>query len=650
MSAHSNPRPLSRTEIYGLWSEVYDQQPNPMLTLECRIVESLLPNLQGKDVLDLGCGTGRWLASLAQHPLKSLTGIDISPEMLTQAAHKLGTRARLFQGTCLSHSLPSCSADLVLSSFVVSHIPDPRAFAVQIARLLRPNGTIFLSDLHPDTVRTLKWNRSFRTDSGVVPLDTEDWDIDYLIELFSTFGLEVVTRVEPRFASPELQMIRQAGRSSVTQTAFELPAIYVLQLRRKADGIGRLKVPHSGRVRSIYGAALALSAEDSPYSNLTIEHAHVGAITTRTERLHGTESIDLTGYRLLPGLINTHDHLDFALFPRLGHRTYRNFVEWSQEIHRVDADTIKRHRAIPKDVRLWWGAIRNLLSGVTTVCHHNPLTGDLMAEDFPVRVIRHFNWAHSVTFDHTFASRHRRTPVDQPFIIHSGEGMDDLSRNELATLASSGALDDRTVIVHGLACDASQIRGINHRNSSLIWCPSSNVFLFGNTHTADTIRNFNQVAIGNDSPLTAAGDLLDEIRFARDHTGIEAGSLYSFATTSAAQVLKLPKSAGRINFGAVADLIAVPASTLSPSDQLTSLTYKDVHLVLRGGRVQLASPEVLPRIPTSLSRGLRPLEIDGLVRWVRAPLGRLFASAERVLGCDLTMNGRRLRNVIADWL
>src|SRR5512146_1743560 len=185
-------RSLSSLETYALWSQVYDEQPNPMLSLEERVLTALLPRIEGKDVLDLGCGTGRWLSAFSHKSPASLRGIDISAEMLERATIKLGPRANLFQGDCSSIALPDQCADLILSSFVLSHLPDPRQFVAQLARLLRPGGTAFISDLHPRTIRALKWSRSFRHTARLVNLGTEDWELDFLKVLFQRAGLEVV--------------------------------------------------------------------------------------------------------------------------------------------------------------------------------------------------------------------------------------------------------------------------------------------------------------------------------------------------------------------------------------------------------------------------------------------------------------------------
>jgi len=69
-----------------------------------------------------------------------------------------------------------------------------------------------------------------------------------------------------------------------------------------------------------------------------------------------------------------------------------------------------------------------------------------------------------------------------------------------------------------------------------------------------------------------------------------------------------------------------------------------------GGRVQLASEAIRSRLPAYLTSGLRPLQIEKTLRWIRAPLGRLFGEAEDVLGCGLKLGGKRIRNVLADWI
>ncbi len=81
---------VSHSEAFDTWAQVYDEQPNPLLLLEQRFLSEMLTDIAGLDVLDVGCGTGRWLQLLESHLPKSLVGVDTSAQMLHRAQPNLG--------------------------------------------------------------------------------------------------------------------------------------------------------------------------------------------------------------------------------------------------------------------------------------------------------------------------------------------------------------------------------------------------------------------------------------------------------------------------------------------------------------------------------------------------------------------------------
>jgi hypothetical protein len=158
----------------------------------------------------------------------------------------------------------------------------------------------------------------------------------------------------------------------------------------------------------------------------------------------------------------------------------------------------------------------------------------------------------------------------------------------------------------------------------------------------EDIRLFPKIALGSDSPLTAEGDLLDEVHCAYQVLHTPDADLYRYVTQQAARILCLKNGEGTIRIGSSADLIVVRDIGLAPAESLCMLSYRDVELVLLAGRVQLASAEMKKRLPASACEGLQPLSIDGVIRWIRAPLDGLFEEAQAYLGEQIYLGGRQV--------
>jgi len=397
----------------------------------------------------------------------------------------------------------------------------------------------------------------------------------------------------------------------------------------------------------IGGARCALGPRESTRAAIEIVGDRITRILSSPTGLSGAKSdrisIDLSGFLILPGLVNAHDHLEFSLFPRLGIPPYRNYIEWGDDIHSRFPDIIAKHRAVPKEIRLWWGGLRNLLCGVTTVSHHNPLWPELRREDFPVRVVQEYGWGHSLALGGDLREAHAAAPVGRPFIVHACEGVDEQARQELWGLDRLGVLDDRTVLALMRA-----------RRASLIVCPSSNQFLFDRVPNLSLLGDIEKISLGSDSPLTAEGDLLDEIRFAIRFCGISASAAHQMVTTAPASILRLANGEGSIGESCVADLIAIRDTGQDSADRLDALSMNDVELVMIGGRVQLAADAMLERLPFAATQGLEPLSIDGSIRWLRAPVKALLQKAEDVFGKgEVRLGSRKLlipAGVVAEYV
>jgi cytosine/adenosine deaminase-related metal-dependent hydrolase len=297
--------------------------------------------------------------------------------------------------------------------------------------------------------------------------------------------------------------------------------------------------------------------------------------------------VDLKGDRLLPGLINAHDHLHLNTLQPLeptGH--WRHAREWVAQVnlHRQANPTFESQIAVARDERLLIGGVKNLLSGVTTVAHHDPLYPLLASERFPTGVLANYGWSHSLYIDgdERVRNSYLRTPPDWPWIIHAAEGVDEEASAEFDRLDALGCLQANTLIVHGIALDRARRARLEEAGAGLIWCPSSNLRLFSSTAEVGELARQGRVALGTDSRLTGSQDLLCEIRAAG---ALDTAVLESMVTRDAAELLRLPDR-GVLRVGARADLLVLPEGMA-----LSSATRADVRLVMLGGRALYADAE-----------------------------------------------------------
>ena len=635
-------------DAFALWAEVYDEQPNPLLSLEEDFLSHLLPDVRGLDVVDMGCGTGRWLQRLASQDARSLIGIDGSREMIARAAAKVGRYTVLLRADCGSAALSADSADLCLASFLLSHVRDLEKFSRQLAYILRPGGTAFITDVHPGTSARLGWKRAFRYGDQSISLQTYERPIGEVIAALRKHGFQVSALLEPCFQTQQ-QRTLELHNSPLGPTVLRWPAIYILQVQRN-DRPRASSRDAQANAMQITGSRVAFGPRASASVQLLLTGDSVSAFSTGLlgrSCIANAPSVDLSGYLLLPGLINSHDHLDFGSFPRLGRGGYRNASEWANDIQSRNAAVIDAHRRIPKPVRCWWGAIRNVLSGVTTVCHHNPVLPELLESSFPVRVLRDFEWAHSMEFDRQVPEKFWAANLEAPFIIHAAEGIDSNAAEEISKLERLGLLNQRTVLIHALALNEESVSLLNRSGAAVVWCPASNKFLFGRTHDLRVISSIKNLALGSDSSLTSDGGLLDDIAVARE-TGVAADRLYAMLYTTPARMFRMNRGEGTIRVGGVADLIAVEDVRADPADTLINLERPRVALVVVRGRVQLVRNRVRERLPQELCDGLEPLEVDGETVWLRAPVAQLSSAASEALHGSLRTGEGRKRYAIGN--
>jgi cytosine/adenosine deaminase-related metal-dependent hydrolase len=386
----------------------------------------------------------------------------------------------------------------------------------------------------------------------------------------------------------------------------------------------------------LIGAQVAKSAAEVERQDICISRGRIVPLASAGKHI---VEIDLSGCLLLPGLINGHDHLEFNLFPRLDSGRHANYVDWAASVFHPDREPIRSHLRVPKHVRLRWGGLKNLFSGVTTVSHHNPYH-PVFTKQFPVRVARHFGWAHSIHFAPDFETRCRDTPPDWPFLIHAGEGTDDLARNEIGRLHREGVLCEQTVLIHAVALEKQGLEMLRHTGAGVIWCPSSNLHTIGQTLGPHVLTSGLPIALGTDSALTARGDLIDELSVVKRLGHLTDSDVYEMVTSVPAKLLRLRNGEGEIRTGGVADLLAVFNNQSSPASALRQLCPQ---LIIVGGKVKLVAARFADRLPASITAPLERIRLEGRGEYlVDATVTDLLAITRCFLPEGITLAGRKV--------
>jgi cytosine/adenosine deaminase-related metal-dependent hydrolase len=301
-------------------------------------------------------------------------------------------------------------------------------------------------------------------------------------------------------------------------------------------------------------------------------------------------TLHFDGALAFPGLINSHDHLDFNLFPPLANRIYHNYTEWGPDIHAQNKAVIQPILKIPQPLRTQWGIYKNLLNGFTTVVNHGER---LDTNDSLITVFQDCYCLHSVGFEpHWKWKLNHPAKTGHPFALHVGEGTDTAATLEIGELIRWNLFRRPLIGIHGVAMTEEQAPAFH----ALVWCPVSNYFLLGKTAAIDRLHSKVPILFGTDSTLTAAWNAWDQIRLARDLHLITGAELLATLTTNPAAAWGL-NDRGTLAPGQTADLvIARPRPGLSSMDAFFTLDPEDLLLVLHKGLIRLFDASLLEPI------------------------------------------------------
>ena len=328
---------------------------------------------------------------------------------------------------------------------------------------------------------------------------------------------------------------------------------------------------------------------------------------------------------VFPGLINSHDHLEFNSFPQLGNRFYNNYVEWGDDIHRQNKNIIDRVLKIPKFLRIQWGIYKNLLNGITTVVNHG---ARLPVKDALITV-----WQHSYSLHSVKLEKRWKYKLNSPFIskrsfsIHIGEGADILAHEEVNEIIKWNLFNRELIGIHAVSIDEKQAA----RFKALVWCPDSNYFLLGRTGPMDKIKKYTKVLFGTDSTLSSHWSIWHHIRLAKQEGIVTERELFSMLTSVPPDVWGMT-GCGFIAKGYDADIVVCRnKSGLKGVSVFCQLNPEDILAVFHKGNIRLFDEEIYSQLYNQgmFLDGFHKIYVNGSCKYISGNLPQLIESIKK---------------------
>jgi cytosine/adenosine deaminase-related metal-dependent hydrolase len=355
-------------------------------------------------------------------------------------------------------------------------------------------------------------------------------------------------------------------------------------------------------------------AGQSGVKYIHVEHGKVKAIADDAktfDQLSHEPDIDLDNALAFPGLINSHDHLDFNLFPQLGNRVYKNYTEWAEDIHSNNKDEIDAVLKVPLSLRVQWGIYKNLLNGFTTVVNHG---NKLVAGNDLITVFQNCRSLHSTRLEKRWKWKLNNPFNSSPVVMHIGEGTDKETKKEIDEVIRWNILRKRIVAVHGVAMNEKQAGHFK----ALVWCPASNYFLLDKTADIKQLKSKTTILFGSDSTLSASWNIWEHIRLARSQGHLSDEELLQALTTNAARIWGL-NECGKLIEGKSADIIVA-----KKTNNFFGLNPEDLLMVLHRGNTRLFDETIAGRIKGFTKDSYSRIVINGTVKFVQGDLPGLM--------------------------
>jgi 5-methylthioadenosine/S-adenosylhomocysteine deaminase len=342
-----------------------------------------------------------------------------------------------------------------------------------------------------------------------------------------------------------------------------------------------------------------------------------------------SDVIDTKG-TIYPGLIELHNHLAYNVL-RLWQvpKRYDNRGQWTNhpEYKQLVLDPMKeikrRPQLLPALAR--YAECKCLLGGVTTsqgirlngaggittyfkgVVRNVEQTdeADLPEARTSISDVEASRWGE---FDKALK---KALAAGQAMLLHLAEGRNDdpPSSKAFDVLQSSRsgewAINAALTGIHAAALDQNRFDILGQHGGSMVWSPTSNLLLYGETARIDWARQAGvKIGIGSDWSPSGSKNLLGELKSARAYSELHNGlvtdrEIVAMATREGAAIVKWGKAVGSLEVGKRGDLVVIRGIDKDPYAKLIEAAESDIELVVIHGRRRYGTQDRMAGLPAA---------------------------------------------------
>jgi ubiquinone/menaquinone biosynthesis C-methylase UbiE len=226
---------LDAEEAYKIWSANYDDQAgNLMLDLDEKVFSDLIENIDitGKEIADIGCGTGRhWQKIYSKNP-SGLIGFDVSDYMLGKLKSKFPFARTQKTTDNLLTQVADYSLDIIISTLTIAHIRNIEEAIAAWSRVLKYGGELIITDFHPLLLAN-GGKRSFNHGGRSLSVKNFIHPIEKIKKISDDAGFKVIREEEKRVNEGMRSYYETKNAVSVYERFKGMPVIYGLHLRKQ---------------------------------------------------------------------------------------------------------------------------------------------------------------------------------------------------------------------------------------------------------------------------------------------------------------------------------------------------------------------------------------------------------------------------------